>query len=111
MEPLQAVLKRFVCIGALPVLKFYLIVIILCDFVNKLTNKKRYQSVKSIFFVADIIMPQNFFKFIYDFIVFPTKEQAEKEYKKLLFYSRKYAGSFLQEYKLKIKTDSDCCNR
>ena len=70
MEPLESILQSLVCIRSLLILKFYFVVFILYAFIDKLTNEQRDKPVESIFLVTYIIVPQDFFKFIDNLIVF-----------------------------------------
>ena len=69
MQPLQAVLKCFVGVGTLSVLKLHHIVVLLFNFVNQFANEQCNQTVKSILFVTHIIVSQNLLETVYNFIV------------------------------------------
>lgn len=83
MEPLESILQSLVCIRSLLILKFYFVVFILYAFIDKLTNEQRDKPVESIFLVTYIIVPQDFFKFIDNFVIW-------REIAKVLFSKRFY---------------------
>ena len=83
MEPLESILQSLVCIRSLLILKFYFVVFILYAFIDKLTNEQRDKPVESIFLVTYIIVPQDFFKFIDNFVIW-------REIAKVLFPKRFY---------------------
>ena len=68
---------------SLLILKFYFVVFILYAFIDKLTNEQRDKPVESIFLVTYIIVPQDFFKFIDNFVIW-------REIAKVLFPKRFY---------------------
>ena len=83
MEPLGSILQSLVCIRSLLILKFYFVVFILYAFIDKLTNEQRDKPAESIFLVTYIIVPQDFFKFIDNFVIW-------REIAKVLFPKRFY---------------------
>jgi len=85
MEPLESILQSLVCIRSLLILEFYFVVFTLCAFIDKLTNKQRNKSVESIFLVTHIIVPQDFFKFVDNLIIWC-------EIAKVLFPKRFYTN-------------------
>ena len=58
------------------ILKFYFVVFILYAFIDKLTNEQRDKPVESIFLVTYIIVPQDFFKFIDNFVIWRKSRRS-----------------------------------
>ena len=69
MQFLQPVLQSFVSIYAFFVLKFQFRIVIFTDFIHQFADKKSHQTVKGIFFIRYVVMPQDFFKAIDYFII------------------------------------------
>ena len=69
MKFLKSVLHFLISVCSRFVLEFNFAFQSLCFFVVKFCNKKRNQAVKGVFLVAYVVVTQNFFKLIYDFVI------------------------------------------
>ena len=69
MKALEAVLQGLIGICSLFILEFNFVILTLGTFIHQLTDKKGYQAVERILFVADIVMAQNLFKPINNLII------------------------------------------
>lgn len=75
MESLKAILKGFVVIRSNAILEIQLVLISLCDLINKLADKERHEFVEGVFLVAHVVVAKNLLKSIDNAIL--TAKRAE----------------------------------